>query len=225
MRRPASAISKLCRRHDEAEPIGTPPQRPVERHQPAAEDLSQRDVLGVVGPPPAELLGDLPGRTPEVRLIDPADRAAFEMLVLESRVLGADLSFQQSEMKGRASLGPHQGRSDEIRVSQRLEAIGRTDRGDRDGGIDDEGQRRPRRASCSSATQFGCGVPSSKVFHSSGSPTMSSSASGSSTTMIRALEIWGSLRASTSRCSWSRVAMPASLAAIPTASANSTRRQ
>jgi hypothetical protein len=217
--------SKLSRRDDEAEPIGTSAQCPVERHQAAAEDLSQRDVLGVVGPPPAELLGDLPGRPPKVWVVDPANGADFKMLMLESRVLSADLSIQQAEVQGRASLGPHQSRSNEILVSQRLETIGRADRGDGDGGIDDEGQRRPRRASCSSATQFGCGVPSSKVFHSSGSPTMSSSASGSSTTMIRALEIWGSLRASTSRCSCSRVAMPASLAAIPTASANSTGRQ
>ena len=63
--------------------------------------------------------------------------------------------------------------------------------------VDDQGQR-PRRDSCSNATQFGTGVPSSKVFQASGSPTISGSVSS---TTIRAFGTCGSGSASTSRCS------------------------
>lgn len=42
---PATATSELCRRYDEAEPIGASTQGAVERHQPAAEDLGQSYVL------------------------------------------------------------------------------------------------------------------------------------------------------------------------------------
>jgi len=220
----ARATSKLGRRNHEAKPIGTPTQRAVERDQPAVENLSQSHILGVIGPAPAELLGDLPSCPPELGLVDPANRATFEMLVLALRVLGADLPVQQPKVDRRAGLRPHQSRGDEILVAQRFEAIGRADRGDRHRRIDDEGQLRPRRASCSSATQFGCGVPSSNVLHASGSPTTSSSASGSSTTMIRALGTWGSLNSSTSRCNWSRVAMHASLLALSAVPTDSTRR-
>jgi len=221
---PAFATSKLGWRDDEAEPLCASAQSAVERHQATAEDLCQRDVLGVVGPAPAELLGDLPGSTSELGLIDATNRAVFEVLVLDLRLLGADVALKQPKVQGRTGLRPHQRRGDEIVVTQRLEALGAANRGNRDRGIDDEGQRRPLRASCSSATQFGCGVPSSKVFHASGSPTMSSSASGSSTTMIRALGTWGSLSLSTSRCSWSRVVMPTSLPALPAVPTDSTRR-
>ncbi len=216
--------SKLGRRHHETKSICAPAQRAVERHQSAPEDLRQRDVLGVIGSPPTELLGESPGGPSNLAVIDAANRAAFEPLVLEGRVLSADLAVQQPEVDRRASLRPHQRGGDEIVIAQRFEALGATDRGDRDGGVDDEGQRRPRRASCSNATQFGCGVPSSKFFQVSGRPTTLSSASGSSTTMIRARGTWGSLNSSTSRCSWSRVAMPASLAPVLPTNADLRRR-
>ncbi|HXR60725.1 MAG TPA: hypothetical protein VN732_05310, partial [Solirubrobacterales bacterium] len=52
------------------------------------------------------LLGDPPGRPPQLGIIDSPDRAAFEMFKLGLRVLGADLPVQQPEVQGRARLGP-----------------------------------------------------------------------------------------------------------------------
>lgn len=70
-------------------------------------------------------------------------------------MLEADLSLEQSEIEGRSSLRPHQGRSDQLISPEGLEAIGTRHRGHRRRRVDHERQRRPRRASCSSATQFG----------------------------------------------------------------------
>lgn len=147
--------SELGRSNHEPESSGAFVKRAVERHQPAAKDLCQGDVLGVVGATPAELLREAPGLLSELRLLGPAHRAGFQPLVL--------------------------GRS---------------------------------------ATQLGCGVPSSKVFHASGTPTISGSSSGSSTTTIRAFGTCGAGRASTSRCSCSQVAMAHILPATSPAQAN-----
>ncbi len=205
------AGSKLDGCDHEAEPIGAAAQSAVERHELATEDLRQRDVLGVLGSTPAELLGEPPSRLAQVRTFDSPDGTRFQTVVLKARVLLGDLAFPQGQVQRRASLGPHQRRCDQIRITKCIETAFAGEGRDYDSGIDDEGQRRPRRDSWSSATQFGCGVPSSKVFQASGMPTRSSLSSSSTT--IRAFETSGGVKASTSRCSCSRVAMPSSLPA------------
>ena len=204
--------SKLCWRHRDTEALGTASQRAIERDQPAAEKPRQRDVLSVIGATPSEL-SDAPCLPAKLRLLDSAHRRGFEPLVLGRRMLDADLAVHQAEVKGRPCLGSHQGRRNEILIAEGLEAFGAGDRRHHDGGVYYEGQR-PRRDSCSSATQLGCGVPSSKVLQPSGTPTMSSCSSGSGTTTIRALGTCGAGSASTSRCSCSRVVMRPSLAAV-----------
>jgi hypothetical protein len=95
---------QLGRRNHQTQTIRSSPQRAIERHQAAAEDLGEGDVLGVVGASPAELLGYIPRRSPELGWIGASDRTGFEALVLAGGMLDADPSLQQSEMEGRSGL-------------------------------------------------------------------------------------------------------------------------
>jgi hypothetical protein len=46
--------SELARRDDKAEPLGRAAKSRIERHEPAVEQLRERDVFGVIGLRPAE---------------------------------------------------------------------------------------------------------------------------------------------------------------------------
>ncbi len=120
---------KLRRRDHKPEAIGASAQAHVERHQPAAENPRQRDVLGVVGLRETELGRDLP--------------CLLAQLGAAVRVHG------------------------DVRVD------------------DEQAQCAWSRSARMIAVQSGCGVPSSKVRHGSGSGARSLLSSSSTTTRAR----------------------------------------
>jgi DNA invertase Pin-like site-specific DNA recombinase len=203
---PQPAISQLGWRHHKPKPLGAASQPTIERHQATAENLRQRDVLGVIGPRVPKLIGDAPGSAPQAFGLSAAHRCGLEPAQQQVGSVRADLFSPLSLVGEGEELRPHQWWRDQFGLAQVGKAFRLRARRHCDVRVKDEHQW-PRRDSFSNATQLGTGVPSSKVFQASGSPTISSSPSDSSTTTIRAFGTCGAGRASTSRCSCSRVAM------------------
>jgi hypothetical protein len=143
---------------DEPEAFGSAPEFHVDREQAAAEDVCERDVLGVVGARPSELTGEAPGFLTDADVLYACDRRLGERGAGGLSLLCGQLAAPLAVMQDRVRLRPQQRRSDE-RLLGKCPKAGRGDaRLDRDVRVNRERQR-PWRDCCSQATTFGIGSP------------------------------------------------------------------
>lgn len=203
-----TAPLQLGGRHDEAEPIGTPAQAAVHRHQPAVARLRQGDVLGVVGLRPAEILGYLPRGGGEVvrPLLGDPELAGQEppQGKLGERV--GDVATEDHLVEHGRHLAPEERRRDQPAVLVQTRAhllTGPVERQlDHQAGVDDEHAQWESRERRTAAATSGIGSPVSVSPQPSGSATIVGSAESAGTTIL-ARAASASSRSSTSRSNFS----------------------
>jgi hypothetical protein len=196
-------------RHDEAKPLCTTAKPAIDGDQAAIVQLRKRDVLGVVGLRPAEILGDFPRshRQPVRPLL--ADRKLPGEKPLHGQ-LGegvGDIAPKGHLVKHRGNLAPQQRRRDELASAIEGSACllsGPVERQlDRQARVYDQHAQCDSRERRTAAATFGIGSPVRVSPQPAGNAAISGSSTDSSGMTIRARAALASSRSSTSRSSFS----------------------
>lgn len=151
----------------------------IQRDEPAAEQTRERHVLGVIGLPPSELVGNMPGLRAQILVLSSPDRALLKACARRFGVLPSYTPPPGGKMQSRPRLRPHQRRREEAVFAELVKAVDGRARVERDARVDDQHQR-PRRDSWINLTTSGTGRPESKRFHRSGMGSVRGSSAAAS---------------------------------------------
>ena len=110
----------------------------IERYEAALEQLRERDVFGVVGLGPSELVGDLPGDLDETGGLSDLDRGFQDSGEHRSRSVRSKLPSPCHLVQNRGGLDAHELRCNQLVSRKAREAERRMARGDRDGRVEDQ---------------------------------------------------------------------------------------
>ena len=105
---------ELGRCDDDAQAVSAASQAQVDGDHPASQDLSERDVLGVVGAPPTKLCGERSRSLPKLIRAGRSDRRGHQAAVQRFGSRDGQLGLDHPQVKPGADLRPHQWRRDEI---------------------------------------------------------------------------------------------------------------
>src|SRR5680860_471867 len=152
------APSELVERDDHAQAVRAAPKPGIQGYDLGLEQLSQSDVLGVVGLRPPELGGDPKRSGVQLRMGAWRDRRPVQEIEHRRRHGGRNLTPPHRAAERRGAFRPHQPRRDKLVVQTLESALGAT-RPESDAGVENQRQWRSR-ARRTTVAQSGAGDPS-----------------------------------------------------------------
>lgn len=204
-----SGALQLGRGDNEAQAVGPSAQPAIDGYEAAVADPRQRDVLGVVGLRPTEILGDFPRshRQPVRPLLADRKLPGEEPLHGQLGKGVGNIAPKGHLVKHRGNLAPQQRRRDQlasaIESSACLLPRAVERQLDRQARVYDQHVQWDSRERRTAATTFGIGSPVNVSPQPAGSGAISGSSAGSSGMTIRARAALASSRSSTSRSNFS----------------------